>query len=38
MPQIEKSTILNERPVICLITPEVLALQIKMFVSNKILT
>ena len=38
MSQIEKSTMLNERTVILLITPEVLALQIKMFASNKILT
>ena len=38
MSQIEKSTILNERTVILLITPEVLALQIKTFASNKILT
>ena len=38
MSQIEKSTILNERTVILLITPEVSALQIKMFASNKILT
>ena len=38
MSQIEKSTILNERPVILLITPEVLALQIKTFASNKILS
>ena len=38
MSQIEKSTILNERTVILLITPEVSALQIKMLASNKILT
>ena len=38
MSQIEKSTILNERTVILLITPEVLVLQIKTFASNKILT
>ena len=38
MSQIEKSTILNERTVILLITPEVLALQIKTFTSNKNLT
>ena len=38
MSQIEKSSILNERPVIFLITPEVSALQIKMLASNKILT
>ena len=38
MSQIEKSTILNERHVILLITPEVSALQIKMLASNKIVT
>ena len=38
MSQIEKSTILNERPVMFLITPEVSALQINMLASNKILT
>ena len=38
MSQIEKNTILNKRPVIFLITPEVSALQIKMLASNKILT
>ena len=36
MSQIEKNTILNKRPVIFLITPEVSALQIKMLASNKI--
>ena len=35
---IEKRTILNERTVILLIPAEVLALQIKTFASNKILT
>ena len=38
MSQIEKSTILNERTVILLITPEVSALQIKTFASNNIFT
>ena len=38
MSQIEQNTILNERTVILLITPEVSALQIKMLASNKIFT
>ena len=38
MSQIEQNTILNERTVIFLITPEVSALQIKMLASNKIFT
>ena len=36
--QIERSTVLNESTVILLITPEVLALEIKTFASKKKLT